>query len=87
VLQANISFSMEIGQFTPGPNGDGDAVEAPCFPGPTIPGWIGADADFDGTSYPRGWPDGTRAHSTSIAVGSVGGGGIGPQRLRRHRRL
>ena len=25
-LQANINFAMEIGHFTPGPNGDGDAV-------------------------------------------------------------
>ena len=78
VLQANINFSMEIGHFTPGPNGDGDAFEAPCFSGPTVPGCIGADADFDGTSYLRDWPDGTRANATSIGITSVAGGLIGP---------
>jgi len=77
-VQANINFSMEIGHFTPGPNGDGDAFEAPCFSGPTVPGCIGADADFDGTSYLRDWPDGTRANATSIGITSVAGGLIGP---------
>jgi len=78
VLQANINFSMEIGHFSPGPNGDGDADDAPCFPGPTVAGCTGADIDFDGASYLRDWPDGTRAKATSIAIRSVAGGGIGP---------
>jgi hypothetical protein len=78
VLQANINFSIEIGHFTPGLNGDGNSAEAPCFSGPTVPGCIGADTDFDGTSYRRDWADGTLAHPTSIAIGSVAGGGIGP---------
>jgi len=82
VLQANINFSMETGHFTPGPNGDGDAFEAPCFPGPTRPGCIGADIDFDGTSYLRDWPDGTRAHATSIAIGSVAGEASAPSASR-----
>jgi len=77
-LQANINFAMEIGHFTPGPNGDGDADDAPCFPGPTVAGCIGADTDFDGTSYRRDWPDGTPANATSIAIRSVKGDGIGP---------
>jgi hypothetical protein len=77
-LQANINFAMEIGHFTPGPNGDNDADDAPCFPGPTVAGCIGADLDFDGTSYLLDWPDGTRANATSIAIRSVAGGGIGP---------
>ena len=59
-LQANINFAMEIGHFTPGANGDGDADDAPCFPGPTVAGCTGADIDFDGTSYRPDWPDGTR---------------------------
>ena len=46
-LQANINFAMEIGHFTPGANGDGDADDAPCFPGPTLAGCIGADRDFE----------------------------------------
>jgi hypothetical protein len=78
VLQANINFSIEIGHFTPGLNGDGNSAEAPCFSGPTVPGCTGADTDFDGTSYRRDWADGTLAHPTSIAIGSVAGGGIGP---------
>jgi len=77
-LQANINFAVEIGHFTPGPNGDGDADDAPCFPGPTVAGCTGADIDFDGTSYLRDWPDGTRMNATSIAIRSVAGGGIGP---------
>jgi hypothetical protein len=77
-LQANINFAMEIGHFTPGPNGDGDADDAPCFTGPTVAGCIGADTDFDGTSYRPDWPDGTRMNATSIAIRSVAGGGIGP---------
>jgi hypothetical protein len=77
-LQANINFAMEIGHFTPGPNGDNDADDAPCFPGPTVAGCLGADTDFDGTSYQFDWPDGTRRNATSIAIRSVEGGGIGP---------
>jgi hypothetical protein len=77
-LQANVNFAMEIGHFTPGAHGDGDADDAPCFSGPTLAGCIGADTDFDGTSYRRDWPDGTLANATSIAIRSVKGDGIGP---------
>jgi hypothetical protein len=52
--------------------------DAPCFPGPTLAGCIGADRDFDGTSYRSDWPDGTRMNATSIAISSVAGGGLGP---------
>ena len=81
-LQANISFAVEIGHFTPGINGDNDADDAPCFPGPTLPGCLnlaqGGDLDFDGTSYLADWPDGTSHNATSLAIRSVRGGGIGP---------
>jgi len=81
-LQANINFSVEIGHFTPGANGDNDADDAPCFPGPTVAGClnlaVGGDLDFDGTSYRTDWPDGTRNNATSLAIRSVSGGGIGP---------
>lgn len=77
-LQANVNFAMEIGHFTRGRNGDGDIDDMPCFPGPTVPGCIGADVDFDGASYRRDWPDGSTAHATSLAIRSVAGGGIGP---------
>jgi hypothetical protein len=80
VLQANVNFSMEIGHFEPGPKGDKDADDAPCFTGPDdlIPGCLGADVDFDGPSYHADWPDGTTRHATSVVIGSVQGGGIGP---------
>lgn len=74
-LQANINLAVEIGHFEI-PNNDSD--DPPCFPGPNIAGCIGADLDFDGTSYQFDWPDGTRNHATSIAIHSVEGGGIGP---------
>jgi hypothetical protein len=81
-LQANVNFAMEIGHFTPGPNGDNDSDDAPCFPGPTVAGCTGTsgagDVDFDGTSYQPDWPDGTRANATSIAIQSVAGSGVGP---------
>jgi hypothetical protein len=81
-LQANINFAAEIGHFTPGANGDGDSDDAPCFPGPTVAGCLnfakGGDIDFDGTSYLTDWPDGTRHNATSLAIGSVKGGGVGP---------
>jgi hypothetical protein len=81
-LQADVNFAMEIGHFTPGVNGDGDADDPPCFPGPTVAGCLnlaeGGDIDFDGTSYLFDWPDGRRNNATSIAIHSVKGGGIGP---------
>ena len=81
-LQANVNFSMELGHFTPGVNGDNDADDAPCFPGPTVAGCLdlaqGGDVDFDGSSYLFDWPDGTRNNATSVKIRSVQGGGIGP---------
>ena len=77
-LQANINFAMETGHFTPGANGDNDADDAPCFPGPTVAGCLGADVDFDGTSYLFDWPDGTLNNATSVEIHSIAGGGIGP---------
>ena len=80
VLQANVNFSMEIGHFEPGAKGDHDSDDAPCFTGPMdlVPGCLGEDLDFDGTSYQADWPDATNKHPTSVAIGSVRGGGIGP---------
>jgi hypothetical protein len=81
-LQANVNFAVEIGHFVPGINGDGDPDDAPCFPGPTLPGCLnlaeGGDLDFDGTSYRFDWPDGTLHNATSLAIRSVAGSGIGP---------
>lgn len=81
-LQANVGFASEIGHFTPGVNGDGDADDAPCFPGPTLPGCInfatGGDLDFDGTSYLADWPDGTTNNATSLQISSESHNGFGP---------
>jgi hypothetical protein len=77
-LQANVNFAVEIGHFTPGANGDNDSDDPPCFPGPTVAGCLGADVDFDGTSYLFDWADGTSNNATSLAISSVNGGGIGP---------
>jgi hypothetical protein len=81
-LQANVNFAMELGHFTPGVNGDNDADDAPCFPGPTVAGCLdlaqGGDVDFDGSSYLFDWPDGTSNNATSVGIQSVNGGGIGP---------
>src|SRR5262249_54487481 len=80
VLQANVNFSMEIGHFETGAHGDHDSDDAPCFTGPDdlIPGCLGADLDFDDTSYLAVWPDGTSGRATSGALRSGHGGGIGP---------
>jgi len=75
VLQANINVSMEIGHFEVP---DGDADDAACFPGPGIAGCLGADVDFDGPSYQFDWPGSGGDTPTSIQIGSVDGGGIGP---------
>jgi len=85
-LQINVNFAMELGHFTPGINGDKDADDAPCFPGPTVPGCLdlaqGGDLDFDGSSYVFDWPDGTSNNTaTSVTIGSVLGSGIGPLSL------
>jgi hypothetical protein len=80
-LQANINLAVEIGHFTRGSKGDSDVDDSPCFPGPTIAGCIGADVDFDGTSYRYDWPDGTSNNATALAIGSVAGIGIGPLSL------
>lgn len=69
-LQANIGFASEIGHFEVGANGDNDADDQPCFntsPVSILAGCLGADVpDFDGTSYQKDWPDGTRNNATSI---------------------
>lgn len=81
-LQANVGFAIETGHFEPGINGDGDADDAPCFPGPTLPGCLnlvqGGDIDFDGTSYLPDWPDGTKNNATSLQISSITGNGFGP---------
>lgn len=77
-LQANVGFAVETGHFEVGAHGDGDADDPPCFSGPTVPGCIGADVDFDGTSYLPDWPDGTKNTPTSLQITSDLGNGIGP---------
>jgi len=80
--QSNLGYDIEIGHFTPGANGDGDADDPPCFSGPTVPGCLnfatGGDLDFDGTSYLPDWADGTRNTPNPILLGSVLGNGFGP---------
>ena len=76
--QVNINFSMEVGHFEAP---DGDADDNFCFPGPGVAGCLDSDIDFDGTSYQRDWPDGTKNHATSVAISSVLGNGIGPVSL------
>ena len=73
-LQAGVGFSDEIGHFQVGPNGDNDADDAPCFPGPTVPGCLGANIEFDGTSYIPDWPDGTHNAATPVTLDN----GFGP---------
>lgn len=73
-LEANVNYAVEIGHFTAGVHGDNDADDPPCFPGPTLPGCLdfaqGGDIDFDGNSYIRDWPDGTRHNPNSAKVGA-----------------
>jgi hypothetical protein len=87
-LQFNINIAVEIGHFTPGINGDGDADDPPCFPGPTVAGCLnlaeGGDIDFDGTSYRFDWPDGTEHTATSLLVTNPEGG-LGPLSSERRR--
>lgn len=76
-LQANIGFAVEIGHFIPGLHGDHDADDPPCFNDPLVPGCLGADLDFDGTSYRPDWPNGTPHTPTPFKLSSVLGG-FGP---------
>ena len=39
----------------------------PCFTGPTIPGCIGTDDDFDGYSYNAVYPDGQAKSCDAVA--------------------
>jgi hypothetical protein len=77
-LQANVNVAFEIGHFTPGVNGDNDSDDTPCFPGPTVAGCLGADVDFDGTSYRHDWPDFTSNHPHPVLIRSASGEGLGP---------
>jgi len=80
LARVNASFAIEIGHFE---SRDADADDRFCFPqspvmGPLVAGCFGTDFDFDGGSYLRDWPDGTRANATSIGITSSRGPGIGP---------
>ena len=75
VLQANITVAYELGHFEVP---DGDSDDAPCFPGPNIPGCVGADVDFDGTSYQLDWPGTSYSAPSPVKIGSVTGQGVGP---------
>lgn len=74
----NVDFSSETGHFVAGPHGDGDSDDPPCYRGPLVAGCLGADLDFDGTSYQRDWPDGSVDNATPVIIGSTLGHGIGP---------
>jgi hypothetical protein len=72
-LSANVGFAIETGHFEVGTNGDSDSDDAPCFATSSVSilaGCIGADLDFDGTSYHMDWPDGTTNNATSLQVTS-----------------
>jgi hypothetical protein len=75
VLQANITVAYELGHFEVP---DGDSDDAPCFPGPNIAGCVGADVDFDGTSYQLDWPGTSYSAPSPVKIGSVTGQGVGP---------
>lgn len=63
----NVGASLEIGHFeTPDAANDPNGEEQPCFAGPTIPGCIGTDDDFDGFSYQNVYPDGSPRHATPL---------------------
>jgi hypothetical protein len=55
-LEANIGVAYELGHFEPA---DNDNDDGSCFTGPLVPGCLGADLDYDGSSYLPDWPDGT----------------------------
>jgi len=70
-LQSTIGFADEIGHFQPGATGDNDSDDPPCFPTSPISilaGCIGADLDFDGTSYQKDWPNGLFSFDTATPV-------------------
>jgi len=53
----NVAYDVETGHFE---NADAATDPAPCFAGPTIPGCIGSDSDFDGYPYHAVWPNGSK---------------------------
>jgi len=73
--QFNIGFAVEIGHFE---MADGDTDDVGCVSGPVLPGCLGEDFDFDGTSYQPDWPDGTSNNGTSLIISSDLGNGVGP---------
>jgi hypothetical protein len=76
-LEVNVTTAFEIGHFEPG-TGNYDSDDPPCFPGPTVPGCIGEDLDYDGTSYLADWPDGSSRTATPVRFEAAAGTGIGP---------
>ncbi len=73
-LQANVGFAIETGHWENGVNGDNDPDDQPCVaagPQDLVSGCLdlfgGGDIDFDGTSYQKDWPDGSRNNATSLA--------------------
>jgi hypothetical protein len=63
----NVAYQMEIGHFE---KKDGDSDDAFCFDGPTIPGCLGTDDDFDGYPYHKDWPNGSPNFPTPMLVHS-----------------
>jgi hypothetical protein len=65
VHTVNVAASWEIGHFEKPDESQPNREEQPCFDGPTIPGCIGTDVDYDGYAYKTGiWPDGAPNHPT-----------------------
>jgi hypothetical protein len=61
----NVGASWEIGHFEKPDESQPNREEGPCFSGPTIPGCMGEDVEFDGYAYKTGiWPDGASKHAT-----------------------
>lgn len=77
-LRTTVGFAVEIGHFQPGPNGDGDSDDPPCFPSPKPGGCLGANLEFDGTSYLPDWANGKSNTPTPLRLSSVSGNGFGP---------
>jgi hypothetical protein len=63
----NVAYQMEIGHFEK-PDGDGDDTR--CFNGPTIPGCLSTDDDFDGYPYHKDWPNGSASFPSPMLVNS-----------------
>jgi hypothetical protein len=78
-LEINVNIAVEAGhwEFL-----DADSDDSECVSGPPLAGCFdyssGGDLDFDGPSYRRDWPDGSKNHPSPILIGALNGRGVGP---------